>query len=190
MLESSFLGGILRLKPYISCMQIFRLLCLTGRLQTILFNLCMHILRIINYKSATHFISTSVYSGMDLTATQLEQSVCNPQSFWMHTGLDLRSNRLNLPKPLQINLVHLLKVLHIGEEDVHFDHFCKIRACGLEDGFQVPNALVLLYSVSKVIGRADGMMKHIQRGPGRCPRLSCPRSLLGAGQNKRRSHWQ
>lgn len=65
-----------------------------------------------------------------------------PAILYMHRGY-VRPNRLNLPKPLQINFIHLLKVLHIGQEDIHFDYFCKTRSGGFEDGFQVPDALVL-----------------------------------------------
>jgi uncharacterized protein with ACT and thioredoxin-like domain len=78
-----------------------------------------------NHRSATHFISTSVYSGIDLTATQLfhDSRTIKSLSHAMEGDVYLRSSWLYLTEPLQIGLVHLLEISHIGQENINLNHF-------------------------------------------------------------------
>lgn len=56
---------------------------------------------------------------------------------------DLRSAGLDVAPVGAVDLVHLGKVGHVGEEDVDLDDLLEGGAGGLEDGRQVLDALVL-----------------------------------------------
>lgn len=56
---------------------------------------------------------------------------------------DLRSAGLDIAPVSAVDLVHLGKVAHVGEEDVDLDDFVEGGAGGFENGRQVLDALVL-----------------------------------------------
>lgn len=58
-------------------------------------------------------------------------------------GRDSRSARLDITPVGGIDLVHLGKVVHAGEEDVDLDNLVNAGASGLEDGSEVLDALML-----------------------------------------------
>lgn len=43
---------------------------------------------------------------------------CQPLSYAREADVYLRSNGLDFAEPLQVGLVHLLKILHVGQEDI------------------------------------------------------------------------
>lgn len=63
-------------------------------------------------------------------------------------GEDSRSRGLDVTPVLFIDLVHLCKVPHIGEEDVDLDDILQRRAGGLKNCFKIGNALVLEVDIS------------------------------------------
>lgn len=56
---------------------------------------------------------------------------------------DLRAAGLDIAPVGAVDLVHLGKVGHVGDEDVDLDDLFEGGAGGLENGFQVLDALVL-----------------------------------------------
>lgn len=63
-------------------------------------------------------------------------------------GVDSRSRGLDVAPVLFIDLIHLRKVPHIGEEDVDLDDILQRRAGGLKNRFKIGNALVLEADIS------------------------------------------
>lgn len=60
-----------------------------------------------------------------------------------HKDRNSRSYGLDITPVGAVDLVHLGKVGHVGEEDVDLDDVVEVGAGGLEDGGQVLDALVL-----------------------------------------------
>lgn len=58
--------------------------------------------------------------------------------------MNLRSAGLDVAPVGAVDLVHLGKVAHVGQEDVDLDDLLEAGAGGFEDGGQVLDALVLL----------------------------------------------
>jgi hypothetical protein len=56
---------------------------------------------------------------------------------------DSRPRRLHIAPVRRIHLIHLGKVLHIGEKDIDLDDVLETRSCRFQDGAQVLDALVL-----------------------------------------------
>ena len=59
-------------------------------------------------------------------------------------GENVRPAGLDVASVGRVDLVHLGKVLHVGEPDVDLDDLLEGGASGLEDGLEVLDALVLL----------------------------------------------
>jgi hypothetical protein len=60
----------------------------------------------------------------------------------------LRSCRLNGAPVLLVNLVHLYKVGHVGQEHVDLDYLVKARTCCFENSTKVLNTLALEATVN------------------------------------------
>lgn len=66
-------------------------------------------------------------------------------------GKYVRSARLDVAPVGAVDLVHLGKVAHVGQEDVDLDDLLQASAGSLEDGRQVLDALVLLSRNFKLV---------------------------------------
>jgi len=72
------------------------------------------------YSTATHFISTSVFNGNVLTATQLKLLAVRLKASIKFRS---RSCRLDFTPILHVNLIHFGEVVHIAQENVDLDGF-------------------------------------------------------------------
>ena len=107
-------------------------------------------------KTAVHSISTSVFKGSVLTATHLKNMTKTPillaksslnvlveNSSLTRRWSDSRAARLDLSPVGAVDLIHLGKVGHVGEEHVDLDDILDGGAGGLENGGEILDALVL-----------------------------------------------
>lgn len=79
-----------------------------------------------------HSISTSVFLGRVLTATHLYQ-VSSYSGYPSKEESNIRPARLDISPVLHINRVHVVKVVHIRDEDVDLHNLGNIRSCRFED---------------------------------------------------------
>ena len=89
-----------------------------------------------------HSISTSVFNGRVLTATHLHQLV-SIRILRSKGKYNVRPTRLNLTPILHINRIHIGKVIHIRQKDIHLEHLCDVAPSRLEDVAQVFDTLML-----------------------------------------------
>lgn len=97
-----------------------------------------------------HSISTSVLRGSVLTATHLLHTVVSKPRKAMRSaqGPHLRPAWLNISPVGHVDLIHLGKVVHVGQEHINLDDFVDVAAGRLKYSGQVLDALVLSLSVN------------------------------------------
>jgi hypothetical protein len=74
-----------------------------------------------------------------ISSNQSDTLNLNGHALWQLMNCHTAPCRL-MSKMLQIDLIHLGKILHIYQEHIDLDHFFDTRACFLEDGIDVGNA--------------------------------------------------
>lgn len=92
----------------------------------------------------TFHLNISIFRNwLDRKATVSSAHAIIRLLFCIGVDVCLRSDGFYLAKPLQIRLVHLLKILHVSQKNINLDHLLQAGARWFKYCFQVFDALIL-----------------------------------------------